>query len=381
MSFGSRGLGNPFGTVGASNHAFPFGETTTNVVALAPNMDKDAITTGRVRPTLITAEPQHSVNLLIDGKDRIHTFDTPFHFSIDLGAPLARARFATVQRVILPLLNNVTPQNNRVRCAVYDATEGGGAGPFTPYYVEVELQPAIYDPASLSNALAAGLNASLGTLGAPLAGSAAVFIVTFDPVVQSFAIELQCDLVGGEDFRFQLDQDCTFVTRGRFFAGFSGVALDPATVLSTAARKWRGGRAGMVYSRFITIHSQQLTQYSYARSRTSDPLQGTDIIAIVDVTGLYNAGNFNVTVPFSGVYNVVETPEAPKIGVLNPSGVVDRYVDFFAKDEYGFGMDAVMSNVLTTPYSIAEEDPDDYQGATFTSPNTLGMSIWLEVFF
>lgn len=364
---------NPFGNPGSSiNHA-PHGEGVFGAVALAPNMDKAAYQTGRVRPTLVTAEQSFSSNIVVDGKDAIYPQDTPFNFVIDMTTPLTRARIATVQKVIMPLINNCCRLNNTVRVGVYDANEA----PYPILHViEFVLQPAVYDPASLCNAIAGLLNEGLTTT--PFVQ--ATFTVDFEPVTQTFTI-LLTDADPGEDLRFQLDQNCTFVTRGRFFAGFSGVELSQSKLESGAPvisyKKLRSGRAGMVFTRFVTVHSREMTNYAYEKTRTSDNEQGRDIIAVVDVTGIYNDGNFDVTVPFSGVYRVLETPEAPKISLLNAAQKLDRFIDFSVRDEYGFLLDESMMNLVTPYYAQDEEDPDE----TFTCTNTLGVSIWMEIFF
>lgn len=131
----------------------------------------------------------------------------------------------------------------------------------------------------------------------------------------------------------------------------------------------------MLYTRYITIHSKQLTFSQYVQSRTSDPHVGMDIIAIVDISGSYTSDDFDVSVPFAICYRREATEEAPNICVMNSEKNLTRYLDFSVKDEYGIGLDTAFSNVII-PNPLVPDPPD-----ALTGSNAVGIAFWLEIYF
>lgn len=363
---------NPYGIPGTNRLLDRW--TTDDVVPirLTPNMDKEEYATGKIRPTTITAEQAFSCNLLVDHRDAIYSANTPFNFTVDFTSDMIRARIGTVQRVILPLINNVNPLNNTIQFSIHFQNNLPPPNDIDKVVsFSCILQPAVYDTASLCNEIAANMNAAVST-DPDIDWE---FSCNFSAVTQSFTIELSPIAGATSTATFNLWEECTFVSRGKYLCGFTG--LPAITSSANFYQKIRSGRAGMVYTRFVTIHSQRLTENTYQKSKTSDQQQGTDIIAIVDVTGIYNSGNFDTGIPFSGVYKVIETPEAPKINLMNGAQKLTRYVDFYSKDEYGFGLDTCMENLITNGFAAESDDPV----LTRNTPNTLGMSLWLEIFF
>jgi hypothetical protein len=60
---------------------------------------------------------------------------------------------------------------------------------------------------------------------------------------------------------------------------------------------------------------------------------------------------------------------------MNSERNLTRYLDFVVKDEYGIELDVAFENVII-------QDPiDPDPPKTFTGPNTLGTTFWLELFF
>lgn len=331
------------------------------LVQIQPNSRDEAIMTGSARPCIFTAERSWSSNILVDSKDRIYSSDSPFNFSIDLGANLFRPRSVSVQKVTIPLINNVNPLNNVI--TVYVSDNAGGRDVLT-----VTLQPAVYDPISLANEIVTRLNVAVAASAVVFAG---VFACGFNKITQLFT------LFGTHtDFQFKLDNACSFIQKGRFLHGFTGT-VNPsiADADATFYQMIRGGRAAMMYTRYITIHSARLNQTAFSGSRTSDPQQGKDIVAVVDITGLYGPEDFNTAIDFSGAYKTVITAEAPNISVLNGEKNLTQFIDFRMKDEYGFGLDASMASVIIPDPAV----PDPAR--TYNGANTLEVSLWLEVFF
>jgi len=313
--------------------------------------------TGQTRPPVFTGELQYSSNILIDSKAKIYLTDTPFHFTVDLTSNVFRPRIASVQKVTIPLCPNINPYNFHVTARVSE----GAANDI----LDFDLSPGIYDPISFSNELAFRLNLALAAAVGPYTG---VFTVNFDTVNQTFLVG-----VTAATMFFIFDQDCTFIVRGRFMHALPG---DP---LSTAVANYhslvRGGRSAMLYSRYISIHSQQLTISQYEKSRTSDPFIGNDIIAIVDISGSYTSDDFDVAIPFAICYRQIATSEAPNICVMNSERNLTRYLDFLVKDEYGLALDGAYASVIIQNPLV----PDPVR--TLTGPSTVGITFWLEIYF
>ena len=83
--------------------------------------------------------------------------------------------------------------------------------------------------------------------------------------------------------------------------------------------------AGMIYTRYLTIHSAQINYYSFGDSLTSDSLQGGNIIAIIDVCSIYNNGDYSVSVQFAGNYSVIKTNDSPQINIVNTQKICIQY--------------------------------------------------------
>lgn len=307
------------------------------LVRILTNRKDEDIETGQNKPPLFCVEEPDSVNVLIDGKDGINATDDPFNFIVALRTNLYRARSARVSKCIIPLINNITPYNNQIQIKHVEGT----TAVFT-------LAPAFYNTTTLSNEITSKINAAYVT-----AGIVDSVTTAFDPVTKTFSIQS----VNTKAF-FIIDS-CSFITRGKFCAPFESepVANVPSktTIYSSMA--------GMLYTRFLTVHSAQLNYYSYGSSLTSDPQQGQNIIAIVNVCDIYKDADFDVSVPFAGNFASIDTPSAPQLNVTNSQKNMFDRIDIYVRDEYGTNMQSVMN--LGSPY------PD----------NTLGISLWLEVKF
>lgn len=340
----------------------PEGNRQAQVVSFEPNSTKDAYITGAIRPTLVTAEIQYSNNVLVDSLDRIGFDDTPFSFRVDIGANLFRQRQITVQKVTLPLINNVNPMNNEIFFGIQENSWNSGS-------FRTVLQPGIYDPSALCNELAARINHELDlhAIAFPLQVAGDV-ICNFESITQQFVITTEIPST-----RIVFWDDCSFITRGDLLHGFPG---KPRVAPVVAYNYIRSGVASMLYTRTVTIHSDRLTTTAFAKSRTSNKETPNNIIAIVDVSSLYNPQNFDVGVPFSGRYKTVDTTEAPNITILNSEKNLASIIDFTVRDEYNSILDLAMDTPFVPPVT------------NFTTPSApligksdIGFSMWLQVYF
>jgi hypothetical protein len=245
-------------------------------VILLSNRTDEAIETNVRKPCLITTENPDSVQLLIDSKNRVNVTDNPFQFTVDLTTNLYRARSCRCTKAILPKIPNVTYFNNSLQIK-HDL---GTTATFT-------IQSAFYNTNSLSNALTAAINAAFAAV--PIADTV---VTAFDPVTRTFSItSTGCH-------NFFIAAGCTFITHGRFLAPFESQALASAPTKSTIY----SGPAAMVYSRYITVQSPSLNQYSFSNTLTSSFSQQSDIICILDVSNIDNPDDYDPTKAFAGIY-------------------------------------------------------------------------------
>jgi hypothetical protein len=278
------------------------------------------------------------VNILIDGKDSITPpTDTPFSFTVDLTANLYRGRSIQALKAIIPKINNVNPYNNTFVIKHDLGTTGN-----------IVLQPAFYNTTSLANELTAKINAAF------VAAAIADTVTTaFDSITKTFSITS----VGANNF-FIVDSG-SFITRGRFLAPFESEPLANAPSKSTIY----SAQAAMLYTRYITMHSQELNQYAFADSLTSDFAQQTNVIGILDVSNIYDPEDFDAGVPFAGSYKSIVMKDAPQINVVNSQRNMHCVFKVFALDEYGTDLQEIMN--LGAPYPA----------------NTLGLTLWFSVRF
>lgn len=361
MSFGGGGgfREHDIGTRKPSTLDGMLNKKEANPVTIVSNTDKENIQTGRDRLPQFVMESTQSVNFLIDSKDRLNIGESnPFNFTIDLRSNLFRARLATVQKVTFPKINNVNPRNNTIIFSVFEAAVGNATN------ITAILQPGLYNTNTLSNEISSKLNYELGLIG----GYTDTFTVFYEDSIGTFIIEM----VGGNT-TFIIHNNCSFIIRGKNLCGFSGV--DSSTPTGNYYQKLRSGVAGMIYTRFVTFHSAALNQYSYGESRTSDPKQGSDLIAIIDITNAYTPDDYNIGVVYSGTYWTLDTPEAPNLSILNPQRNIQSLIDIQVRDEYGLNLNEAMQVPIYKV--IGEIDPVN----TVNSSNTLGPSLWLEVSF
>lgn len=306
-------------------------------VSIVPNYDNENIITGRWKPPLFVSTRQESVNMLIDCKDRIRAADNPWNFVVDLKSNIFRAKSLSVQKVIIPKINNITIFNNEIKIK----HELGTTASFT-------IQPALYNTSSLANELTQKTNAAFVA-----AGIADSVTTAFDSITKTFYMES----VNSKKFFF--DEECSFISKGIWCCNFSGEPL--ANVPTTT--KVYSGRSCLLYTRYITFHSAALCVWSLGDSRTSDALQGGDIICIVDLCSIYDNLDFDVSTPFGGAFKAVLTPEAAFLNIANSQKNFNDLVDIYCKSEWGDNMNDVCE--LGSPY------PE----------NIIGPSLWLEIFF
>lgn len=318
------------------------GSTPGTFVHLISNQEDENIITGRRKPYLVTSEEPQSISLVIDGKTRSSNMN-PFDFRVSMNSNLYRSRMARVSRVVIPKPPNVTVFNNQLSFTQFD---GVSTSSFS-----ISLQPAFYNTTTFSNELAARLTEA--------AGGDNVYVVVYDSVTRTFRVTYT-NL--GISRLFFFHSESSFIVRGDFFAPFPSFP-SASDVLTVGTGSLSSGAAGMLYTRYAIISSESFNQFSFSDSRATTLLLRGNIICIVDMTSIYTPEDYDIGIPFSGIFASVETAEAPHIMVANSQRNMDHTIDIYVQDEYGEPFNDVM-----------------YLGSSYPA-NSLGVSLWMEVTF
>ena len=313
-----------------------------NYVKIVSSEADDDFQTGRTKPPRFTTEEPQSIVLVIDGKTRTSAMD-PFDFRVSINNILYRGRMARVTKVVLPKPPNVTKFNNTLTWSQWD-------GVITSTHT-VTLSPAFYNTTTLANEISSQMTTE--------AGGVNVYVVSFDPITRTFIITYTS---AGSPRLFFIHSECSFIVRGEFLAHFRSAPgnLLPVDVGELEARS---ATAGMLYTRYAVISSESFNQYSYSDSRATTLRLRNNIICVADMTSVYEPEDYDVGTPYSGVFATVRTPDAPHIMITNPQKSLTERIDIFVQDEYGESFNEIMD-----------------LGSDFP-PNTLGISLWMEIAF
>jgi len=271
--------------------------------------DDESIITGSNRPPIVSTERLQSTNLVVNSNTRVA--GDPFTFTVDCGGSLLRGRMISLYRAILPKIPNITALNN----TLVVASAGGGGAPFVGI-LTVTIPTGFYTTTDICNELVFLLNTA--------AGGADTYTCTFDTRSETFTLSS----VGGNTI--SVDATCSFQIRGTNFFQFINPTVPASSLVST--------KAGMLYTRYVTVASVRVDRYSVAPTLLSAvDIPTADIIAVIDTAKLYTPADFDILTPFSGCFAEVDTPEAPFIRISNDSREFNTTgMDFTVLDEYGF---------------------------------------------
>lgn len=196
------------------------------------------------------------------------------------------------------------------------------------------------------------------------AGGTNVYVVAFDPITRTFSIS---HTTGGVAQPFYFVDISSFILRGEFLAPFRALPDGLSALPPNGLDVQYSGQAGMLYTRYALISSESFNQYSFSDSRATTALLRNNIICILDMTSIYSPEDYDIGIPYSGVFASVQTPHSPHIMVTNPQRNMNDRVDIHVQDEYGESFNDVMD--INTAGSNTYPD------------NGLGISLWMEVSF
>lgn len=302
--------------------------------ALISNRKDQGILTGQELPYLVQVEATPSALVILDSKDRVS--GSVSDFRCDLFRNLPRPRYIKLHRVTIPKCNNVNNNNNQIQIT-HDL---GTTAVFT-------LDQGIYNPTTLANELTAKINAAFAAV--PIADTVTT---AYDPNTRTFSISS----VSGNNF--YIHSECSFIVRGVFLAPFESLPAGSPTVKSTNY----SGISCMLYTRYLVIQSYTLSQWIFATGASSRGSQAINMVSSVDMTGIYTAEDFDVSIPYSGVMGSLPVDDM-NVSVLNSQRLLPSEIDIRIVDEYGLLYETALQLSATYP------------------TNNLGLSLFFNVTF
>jgi len=254
--------------------------------------------------------------MLIDSSDRVS--GNPYNFVCDLQSNVPRARYVKLKKLIVPKIDNVNAGNNSFIVKSALGTTG-----------LISLSPGMYNTTSLANEITAQMNARF-----VLDGFVDTFTVNFNVVDRSFTITS----VGGNNFF--IDSTSDLIVFGSTLVPFPSELL--ASVPSGSVIT--SGPAAMLSTRYFILTSQGLTQNQFGRSIISSSThQVSNIVEIIDVSGIYSPIDFDIGIPYKGIYESLNVP-GNKISVMNSSDILPRHLDFQILDGYKRDLSTLFNN-------------------------------------
>lgn len=289
-------------------------------VDLISNRRENSIATGQDLPYLVQAEQTASSLVILDSKDRVA--GSVSEFRCDLFRNLPRPRYVRLSRCCIPKCNNVNNNNNQLQIT----TALGTTAVFS-------LDQGIYSPTTLSNELTSKINAAYAAV--PIADTVTT---SYDPNTRTFSISSTGAV------NFYIHSECSFITHGTFLAPFESLPSGSATAKSTNY----SGISCMLYTRYLIVQSYTLSQWIYGTGASSRGSQAVNMIASVDLTGIYVPEDFDVGVPYAGVLSSLPV-DAMNVSVLNSQRLLPSEIDIRVVDEYGLLYERALELSATYP--------------------------------
>ena len=278
-------------------------------VNLVNNRDDPLIDSGQRLPHLLQAESPSSSILLIDSDDRIK--GTCNEYTVALRSRLTRTRYLRLVKATVPKLNNITEMNNQFRIVHALGTTG-----------TITLPTGLYSTGDLANRLTASINQAYLS-----AGIADVVAVTYSLISRSFTITSTLAQA------FFIDEASTFIIRGRHLAPFESQPITDVPSKTSVL----SGVSGMLYTRYLTISSDALTQNAFSSSILSASNQPSNLIGIIDLASIYTSEDFAST-RHSPLYDVVPVDGA-HVQLLSGQFSMNSLIDIRVTDGYSISLD------------------------------------------
>lgn len=276
------------------------------------------LVSGRYPPQRVRVEPTDSINVLIRSEDR--SYGTDFDFQVDLLTTSAHIRKVQLAKCMLPLLPQINSNNKSITVTHVDGT------------VTFDLVEGFFSVQALANMMQAQFTTAWLSLGAG------------NSVTVNYNIDRRTIVITDDNSEnWYIHTDCPFDQFARNVVKFPTLPTGSAVATSVSESL----SLGMIYSRFVIVSSNRLTEDQKAFSIVSD-LGPSNILAILDLASKYDESQFAVSVSFPGTNVVINALDyAPRINLLN-RGKSLKVIDFQFNDEFGFPLDNI--NTVDHPF-------------------------------
>lgn len=286
----------------------------------AQSEDKNMVS-GRFPPQRIRSEPTDSINLLIRSENR--TYGNDFDFQSDILTSSAHIRKIQLAKAFVPLTPQINIHNKSVTVTHDDGT------------VTFDLIEGFYSVQALANMLQSQFLAAWKSLDATNA-------CTVNYNIDRRSIVISDDF--GEAFYIQTG--CPFDLYGRNVVKFPTLAAGSPTATTVSESL----SLGMIYSRFLVLTSNRLTEDQKSFSVVSG-LGPSNIVSVIDIASAYNESQWAVSVSFPGTDVVIDTLDyAPRINLLNRNKAL-KIIDLEIADEFGFNLSTI--DTVDHPYKYS----------------------------
>jgi hypothetical protein len=292
-------------------------------VYLEASPEDENMTLGKYPPQRIMTEAQDTATMLIRSDDR--TFGNDFDFQIDILTSTYSIRKIQLAKCIFPLLPQINIHNKSITVTHADGT------------VTFDLEDGFYSVQGLVNMMQDKFTTAWLSLDV-------TNLVTISYDIDRRSISIVDD--NGENF--YIHTNCPFDRYARNVVKFpSQVAGSPLTTTSIESLS-----LGMIYSRYVTLRSNRLTQdqKSFSVISKNGP---ADIVAVIDLASQYTTDQFAVSASFPGTDQVIDTLNySPRINTVNRFKSF-KVMDFQFIDEFGFCVSALDTNDYSFEYPVA----------------------------
>jgi hypothetical protein len=278
---------------------------------------------GKYPPQRVMTEVQDTTNMLIRSDDR--SYGNDFDFQIDLLTSTSGIRKIQLSKCIFPLLPQINVNNKSITITHDDGS------------ISFDLIEGYYSVQSLTNMIQAEFTTAWQTLDITNAVT-----VSYDIDRRSISI------TDDNAENFFIHSESPFAIYGRNIVDFptepSGSTPSVSSIESLSL--------GMIYSRYVTLKSNRLTQDQKAFSVVSKS-GPSDIVAIIDLASQYTSDQFLVSASFPGTIQVVDTLNyAPRINTANRFKSF-KVIDFQFIDEFGFCVSSINTSTYKFEYPVA----------------------------
>lgn len=297
-------------------------ENITKVYLHSAPEDNDLVS-GRFPAQRIRNEAVDSVNMVIRSEDRHYGND--FDFQIDLLTISAHIRKIQLAKCMLPLLPQINSHNKSITVTHDDGT------------VTFDLVEGYYSVQAMVNMMQSQFLIAWQSLDASN-------LVTVNYNIDRREISITDD--NGENW--YIHTDSPFNRYARNVVKFPTLASGSPTAFA----RYESSSLGMIYSRYVIVTSDRLTEDQKAYSVLSN-IGPKNIVAVLDIASKYNETQFAVTSSFPGTDVVIDSLDySPKINILNRNKAL-KIIDIQVIDEFGFNLNDLNTPGYTFVYPVA----------------------------